>query len=381
MESKEISRAVCVLGMHRSGTSTITRAINLMGVYLGEELLPAADENPRGFWENAKILNLHERILESLETSWDDVHGIDPMIFKSHILAPYKEELVTLIHDEFGCSKLWGWKDPRTCLLLPLWTEALAELNIPVDFIIALRNPLEAAESLSKRNGFTKEKGLLLWFKYTLLAMKNSQGFPRVIVNYDNFLSNWQTEILKISSKFNIELPNDRDQFETNLNAFISPDLRHNKATRKEAAQTLPAPILKLYTALSDSVELDENKLNEEIYSISEISSLFSNYYDKEVSILQKRGESYEQTILSLNNENDSITHRFKSELEVMKNEKEDLAEKLNEVEQKLIEAEREKAALTEVISTIETSNSWRLTSPLRLAGRVGRKLVNGKRK
>lgn len=510
MSCKKTNRAVCVLGMHRSGTSTITRAINLMGVYLGEELLPPADDNPKGFWENIKILNLHEKILESLGTSWDDIHRIDPTLCKSHILASYKEELISLIHSEFDSSQIWGWKDPRTCLLLPLWIETLTELNIPVNFIITIRNPLEVARSLSKRNGFSMEKGFLLWYKYTFLALKNSQGFPRVIVNYDTFVSNWRTDLIYLSSKLNIALPNDFDQFESDLNTFITPSLRHNKVTQKDDIQNLPEPIQKLYTDLSDCTEVD-NKLNKEIWSLSELSSLISNYYDqeektkfrinyeindkkcseeeeiysfsekklefvikesgllrisicpvehpaifnininiisnfkhiiyqldetnlsdcefkekpvlnglkvikkdklgyllsfgnnsnielppifvdelttivislnietlltkKEVSIIQEIEESHGQTILTLNNRYNNI----KTELEVMHKEKEDLTKQLNILEQKLSEAERKKADLADVNSAFENSSSWKITSPLRFVGRIGRKLVDKK--
>ena len=55
--------AVLVLGMHCSGTSAITRLLNLRGVGLGRDLLPAKADNERGFWENRAILELHERFL------------------------------------------------------------------------------------------------------------------------------------------------------------------------------------------------------------------------------------------------------------------------------------------------------------------------------
>lgn len=32
-------KVVCILGMHRSGTSMIARVINLMGIYLGKTLI------------------------------------------------------------------------------------------------------------------------------------------------------------------------------------------------------------------------------------------------------------------------------------------------------------------------------------------------------
>jgi hypothetical protein len=68
-------RIVCVLGMHRSGTSVVTRVLNLLGVFLGPEdrLIRPATDNPRGFWEHGPIMRLNQRILARLGG-----HGFKP---------------------------------------------------------------------------------------------------------------------------------------------------------------------------------------------------------------------------------------------------------------------------------------------------------------
>ena len=54
-----------ILGMHRSGTSMVTRLVNMMGAYFGPEgvSLGANDENPKGFWERRDVLDLDEALL------------------------------------------------------------------------------------------------------------------------------------------------------------------------------------------------------------------------------------------------------------------------------------------------------------------------------
>src|SRR5690242_7355330 len=69
-----ISMPVCILGMHRSGTSMITRLLNLCGLYLGrEEVLnpPHLQDNPDGYWEHALFVSLNDEILASFGGSWD----------------------------------------------------------------------------------------------------------------------------------------------------------------------------------------------------------------------------------------------------------------------------------------------------------------------
>ena len=39
MPKTETPRALLILGMHRSGTSALTRVVNLLGVYLGTDLM------------------------------------------------------------------------------------------------------------------------------------------------------------------------------------------------------------------------------------------------------------------------------------------------------------------------------------------------------
>lgn len=276
------SRAICILGMHRSGTSAITRTVNLAGVYLGEDLLAPQKDNPKGFWENKNIMEFNDRVLESIGTSWDDVNKIDPTINKLEMLDSFKEELKTLVHNEFDGFNLWGWKDPRTCLLLPLWTEVLAELEISVDFIIPIRNPIEVAESLSKRNGFSHKKGILLWYKYTLMALMYSRGFRRVFVDYHKFLTNWQDEFSNIINILNLEWPSDRTKFESDVSEFVTPSLRHNKATEQDAQKSLPVPISNLYSLLINHNFIKEAVFDAKIDDLSKLTLFIRDYYVQE---------------------------------------------------------------------------------------------------
>lgn len=54
-----MTRGVMVVGMHRSGTSAVTRAANLLGVPLGRaDDLYSAEDNPSGHWESRQLRDL-----------------------------------------------------------------------------------------------------------------------------------------------------------------------------------------------------------------------------------------------------------------------------------------------------------------------------------
>ena len=78
-------RLIVVLGMHRSGTSTMTRALQVMGVELGSRLMPAVEGvNDTGFWEDLDLNELNIEMLGALNREW-------------HSLAPVGEAFVELL--------------------------------------------------------------------------------------------------------------------------------------------------------------------------------------------------------------------------------------------------------------------------------------------
>src|SRR2546425_6536349 len=116
-------QVVCVLGMHRSGTSLLTRIINLLGVYLDpeESLMKASKWNPKGFWEHQGIIDINDEILVRFGGSW----GCPPVFPDHWHKAPQLDDLRDrarrLMAKDFGDAAVWDWKDPRTYLTLPFW--------------------------------------------------------------------------------------------------------------------------------------------------------------------------------------------------------------------------------------------------------------------
>ena len=64
--------AVVVAGMHRSGTSALTRTLGLVGCELPQQVRRPAQDNAHGFWESVPVKNLNAQILASAGSSWDD---------------------------------------------------------------------------------------------------------------------------------------------------------------------------------------------------------------------------------------------------------------------------------------------------------------------
>ena len=74
-ESKQL---IVVLGMHRSGTSAITRGLKVLGVELGDKLIAAVEgDNSKGYWEDSDLNTLNIEMLYSIGSDWHNLTPID----------------------------------------------------------------------------------------------------------------------------------------------------------------------------------------------------------------------------------------------------------------------------------------------------------------
>jgi hypothetical protein len=178
---------VFVLGMHRSGTSAVTRVVNLLGVPIGraDSLMPVQPDNPAGFWEHLGLMDVNDAVLARLGGTWDappDPPGV----------AADVDDLRERARAEFAATydtDHWVFKDPRVSLLLPFWRDLLGDGHVG---IVVLRNPLDIAASLARRNRFAVSYSLALWEHYTRTVLSDSAGLPVLVVDYDALLDDPQ---------------------------------------------------------------------------------------------------------------------------------------------------------------------------------------------
>lgn len=221
------NRVIIVLGMHRSGTSALTRVLNLHGMELGSRMIGPGADNETGFWEHQDIVGIHDKILKALHSSWEDETLPDQWWLKKSFRWHLKK-LTQILARDFSQCRLWGIKDPRMCRLLPLWLPLLEKLNCRPVFVLVLRHPQEVAKSLEKRNGFSLQKGERLWFQHSLLLERSTRGFPRTIILYEQLLSDWKEVMNQVQSVLKSPWP--RIPAEGEVEQFLNPTMRHHKA-------------------------------------------------------------------------------------------------------------------------------------------------------
>lgn len=230
-----------VLGMHRSGTSALTGTLQRLGAELGDNLLPARPDNPKGFWENADAMEINEALLKNLGTAWSSPRRLPTDWLKTQAGLDAYGRAVALLEANFADSGLWGLKDPRICQLAPLWFKAAAAIGSQVACILIVRSPREVMASLQARDELPAGISALLWLQHVLAAEFHSRGYPRLMVTYDQLLSDWRDVAGRVEKALGIQWPNDTDDARAQVDAFLSGDQRHHV----EGAGT-PMPLLDL---------------------------------------------------------------------------------------------------------------------------------------
>ena len=179
------SRAVLLLGMHRSGTSAIARGLGALSVYLGNDFLDAQPENPTGYWEDKGIVALNERLLGALGLKWDDTSAIDRRAFERRRIRALRGDAMRYLNRTFTSTPLWGFKDPRTIRVLPFWQRVLRECEVDDSYVIAIRNPRSVAASLFARQAMDADAAYRLWLVHMVPFFNDIIGKPFVVVDYD----------------------------------------------------------------------------------------------------------------------------------------------------------------------------------------------------
>lgn len=174
-----------------------------LGIECGQSLIPAGPGNETGFWENARIVEVQENLLAKLGRVWHGPMGTHPLPRGWLDTAPAKrarDQLVRIVLRELGeTDGVWGFKDPRTTRLLPLWQSVFAEAGAEPHYILSVRHPASVCRSLNTRNGVDLERGQLVWLLYNLDGYRDAGASLRLVVDYDAIVGDPEGEVARMA--------------------------------------------------------------------------------------------------------------------------------------------------------------------------------------
>lgn len=257
----QIHAPVIVIGMHRSGTSVLSRLLSMLGVNMGLRV----DDN----WESNHTRRINQFIFRQINATWDHVTPFNNL-YKSNDHVRQLELLMRssinrrFILDHFGLSDsiaikpksgktwFWGWKDPRNTFTLPFWKAIFPAAKI----IHIYRNPVDVGLSLKTREELTgvdyennyktrfkkiirygrigmsnvnmldAENGCRLWEQYVSQALEHEKTYGNDVLSicYEELLADVTSAINIVSAFLEINNP---DTYSSQINAAVKSDNRY----------------------------------------------------------------------------------------------------------------------------------------------------------
>lgn len=224
---------VLVLGMHRSGTSAVTRLINLLGAQLPGNLMVATQEvNPTGFWESYDVAAFNDGLLAACGARWDSMLLQQPASLPEETYQHWQDQADALLQHHFPGKAMFVLKDPRIARLLPFWLAAFRRRAIVPCPVMVVRHPMEVVDSLRRRDGFATDKTLYLWLRHLLDALLKTGRMRYGLVVYQELLQDWRTSLTRLQADTGIVWQHTPESIADQVAGFLSPQLHHHRHGR-----------------------------------------------------------------------------------------------------------------------------------------------------
>ena len=150
-----MSTCILVVGIHRSGTSSVAGTLHNMGISMGKQFLPPLNENKKGYFEDLQLMRMQDGIIGNWKNPTMRQHP--------GLLQRYK-----LMIKERSLQPIWGFKDPRTALTIRLIMPHILEVDDDPFIYACFRRPDKIADSLNRRQGTPHDFGLVIAREYNM---------------------------------------------------------------------------------------------------------------------------------------------------------------------------------------------------------------------
>lgn len=144
---------IIVIGMHRSGTSLVSRLLQGLGVHMGADTTKTE--------ESIFFRELNRNVMRAHGALWHDPAPMWQVFSDSGIVQSVARQLQSACEsagsqayrgNSFGATAAWGWKDPRNTINLPVWLTLFPSARV----VHVVRNGIDVADSLVRRSRLHK---------------------------------------------------------------------------------------------------------------------------------------------------------------------------------------------------------------------------------
>ena len=196
-----MTNPIVVVGMHRSGTSLVSRLLDRSGVLMGNDL--QTDHESKFF------IGLNKWIYANAGADWARPEALSELIEFEPARKEVEQYLKTRISSRasrkfsgktldkglFDLNEPWGWKDPRNGPALPIWLSIWPDMKI----VHVLRHGVDVAASLHTRSNRNWSGDLSRFEKWRKLSQLGRNRSPIRVgqraATLENALNFWAEQV------------------------------------------------------------------------------------------------------------------------------------------------------------------------------------------
>ena len=297
-------------------------------------------ENPLGFFESERLVEINDALLQNLGCQWDRPPLLpacwdQPPLFDA--LQPHRSRL-----SAYALERSWVDKDPRLCITYPAYLHILL-CRIPL--VVALREPLAVAKSLHARNGFSLNRGLVLWWNYNH-HIASQLCTKDLLILY--------SELLAL----------DEQALQQRLGPFL--ELHDHSRPTEDQARALITTLIRRELNRSEIVTADQA-----CASIHPILLEICNHAYKNIASSRDQLSSYKEHFNSMPRVVLECSVREQlfpdADFGLQYNRSNSVKSRAEALAFSLEESERERKSLQRKVRDIQNSRSWKITAPIRV--------------
>jgi hypothetical protein len=226
-------RLAVVIGAGRSGTSAITRALGAVGYDLGSHLKPGGlRKNPKGFFEDERLLEITQTVhrLVGLHPTGRHVRLLPESVWSNPALEPLRQQARLQLETHLAQARCFAFKAGGLLRVYPFWRQVFADLQVETGFVMALRNPLNVAQSRARLDTLRGQqaKSDLEWLTGNLAHLPQLREKTLVVVDYDLMMSAPEDQCRRLAQALRQESP-DPEAIADYANTFLTKELYHHR--------------------------------------------------------------------------------------------------------------------------------------------------------
>jgi hypothetical protein len=230
--TRSTRRIVFVAGSGRSGTSTLSGALQQLGMHVPTPEVPPDESNPKGFAESQWVVDLHDQLLRRTGVHVSDAR---PQAWFDTAKISLKEQPRTRLHrwleGQFSEADELLIKDPRLAWFLGLWQVSAVRSGAEPAFVTMLRPPAEVVRS--KERHYAGRLGnagrATAWLNMMLHTERATRGSGRAFLRYHDLLTDWTSAVYQLGETFDLQVIKQADTPDiSRVHDFIDPTLHRS---------------------------------------------------------------------------------------------------------------------------------------------------------